>query len=371
MISARFPLMSPQKTIATIAQIKKDHPDNLMARYFDADWFATLGDNDQRQLQKIINSGIKNPTSEMGAYAMHPDDYTRFSHQFDPMIRAFHTLDEDKPIAQTNDWDTSKFQCDLATIDPALEQVSMRVRVARNVTTFPLPGAMSKDQRIAFEQLVISGTQSLISHPDYGGKYLSITPGTPHSIDADEYNARIKAHQMFKDMSKDTYLNAAGISGDWPYGRGMYISQKEDFIIWVGEEDHLRIMSMQTGGNLNGLFDRLHTGLEMVANLLPPFAISPKYGAIASCPTNIGAGMRASLHVKLPNLAANDPELSRITKEAKKLGLAIRGAGGEHSGAGKGGLVDISPSARLGVTQMQIMQRLYDGVAALWKQENS
>ena len=81
--------------------------------------------------------------------------------------------------------------------------------------------------------------------------------------------------------------------------------------------------------------------------------------------------MRASLHVKLPNLCANDPKLTRITNEAKKLGLAIRGAGGEHSGAGAGGLVDISPSARLGVTEMQIMQRLYDGVFALWKLEKA
>jgi len=49
---------------------------------------------------------------------------------------------------------------------------------------------------------------------------------------------------MFKDMSKDSFLVTAGIAADWPYGRGCYISEDRGFIIWVGEEDHLRIMAM-------------------------------------------------------------------------------------------------------------------------------
>ena len=358
-----------QDVIDTIAQIKRDHPGNLMAKYFDPEFYKELDEAKRTRLEKIIATGIQNPTSEMGAYAMHPDDYDLFAHQLAPMIREFHRIPKGTPIAQINDWDTKAHACDLGAIDPVLKQVSMRVRVARNVSTFPLPGAMNKAQRLAFEQEAIAAFAKLIENPEFGGKYLSITPDTPHSIDKNEYDARVAAHQMFKDMSADKYLNVAGISGDWPHGRGMYISEKEDFIVWVGEEDHLRIMSMHKGGNLNTLFERLHTGLADLGKLLPPFAMSDTYGAIASCPTNLGAGMRASLHVKLPELTAGDPKLARIISEAKPLGLAIRGAGGEHSGAGIGGLVDISPSARLGVTQMQIMQRLYDGVAALWKLE--
>jgi len=81
--------------------------------------------------------------------------------------------------------------------------------------------------------------------------------------------------------------------------------------------------------------------------------------------------MRASLHIKLPGLTSNGSDLTRLKQEAQNLGLAVRGAGGEHSGAGTDGLVDISPSARLGVTEMQIMHRLYDGVAALWAMEQT
>jgi arginine kinase len=305
----------------------------------------------------------------MGAYAMNPGDYDQFAPMLDPMIRDFHAIPAGTEIAQKYDWNTGITSCDLAAIDSTLKDVSMRVRVARNVSTFPLPGAMTKEQRVALEELAAQAFSKMSGDPAFGGRYLSITPGSPDEIDAGEYDRRVKAHQMFKDMSADPYLNVAGISADWPHGRGMYVSQDEDFLVWVGEEDHLRIMAMQHGGNLNALFERLRTGLEHLQDLLPAFAASPRYGNVTSCPTNLGAGMRSSLHIQLPRLTSNGRDLTRLKREAKALGLAVRGAGGEHSDAGIGGLVDISPSARLGVTEMEIMRRLYDGTAALWAME--
>jgi creatine kinase len=307
----------------------------------------------------------------MGAYAMHPQDYDQFATILDPMIRDSHGIAADSEISHQHDWDTAGAACDLGAIYDRLKDVSMRVRVARNVATFPLPGAMSKEQRVAFERVAARAFTNLVEAPAFGGQYLSITPGSPNEIDADEYERRVKAHQMFKDMSADPYLNVAGISGDWPYGRGMYVSRDEDFLVWVGEEDHLRIMAMQRGGNLNALFERLRSGLETLTNLLPPFATSPTYGNVTSCPTNLGAGMRASLHMKLPRLTSNAADLTHLKQEAQNFGLAIRGAGGEHSAASADGLVDISPTARLGVTEVQIMQRLYDGAAALWAMEQT
>jgi protein-arginine kinase len=52
-------------------------------------------------------------------------------------------------------------------------------------------------------------------------------------------------------------LAAAGIASDWPHGRGCYVSEDKQFVIWVGEEDHLRIMCMFKGTVLNDVFDRL------------------------------------------------------------------------------------------------------------------
>ena len=363
--------MATHQLIEKIAVIKETNPGNLMARHFDAAYFLSLDEQARQSLAEIIASGVENPDSQMGAYAMNPGDYDQFATMLDPMIRDSHGIAAGTEISQQHDWDTGGTSCDLAAIDERLRDVSMRVRVARNVATFPLPGAMTKKQRVAFERVAARAFAKLAEDPAFGGTYLSITPGSPNEIDAGEYEQRVEAHQMFKDMSADPYLNAAGISGDWPHGRGMYVSLKEDFLVWVGEEDHLRIMAMQRGGNLSILFERLRSGLEMLTDLLPPFATSPTYGNVTSCPTNLGAGMRASLHMKLPGLTSNGTDLTRLKQAARDLGLAVRGAGGEHSGAGTGGLVDISPSARLGVTEAQIMRRLYEGAAALWAMEQT
>jgi hypothetical protein len=363
--------MAPEQVIERIKTIRETNPENLMARHFQEAYFRNLDDSLRQRLTRIIASGIENPDSQMGAYAMSPEDYDLFAPMLDPMIRDFHGIPGETTIAQKHDWDTSGTSCDLGAIDSRFKDVSMRVRVARNVSTFPLPGAMSKEQRIALENLAAQAFAKLREDPAFGGRYFSITPGSPNEIDAIQYDRRVKAHQMFKDMSGDRYLNVAGISADWPYGRGMFASRDEDFLVWVGEEDHLRIMVMQQGGNLNALFVRLRTGLERLQDLLPAFATSPCYGNVTSCPTNLGAGMRASLHMRLPRLTCNGQDLTRLKLEAKALGLAVRGAGGEHSDAGVGGLVDISPSARLGVTETEIMRRLYDGAAALWAMETA
>ena len=355
--------------ITKIEAIRNANPDNLMARHFDADYFRNLDDQNQKRLLAVIATGIENSDSQMGAYAMQNDDYELFAPMLDPMIRDYHGISEDKPIKQAHDRQPDGSTSDLTTIDAGLEEVSMRVRVARNVSGFPLAGAMSRSQRVELENLLINAFKTLINEPGFGGKYLSLTPDNPYEIGAVEYNQRVSDHQMFKDMSADRYLSVAGISSDWPWGRGMYISEDEGFLVWVGEEDQLRIMAMQRGGDLAGLFERLEIGIHRLEAMLPPFAHSPKYGYLTSCPTNLGAGMRASLHVPLPKLTNGGSDMERVKRAAGEFSLAVRGAGGEHSDAGGDGLVDISPSARLGVTEAQIMQSLFNGTAALWALE--
>ena len=44
---------------------------------------------------------------------------------------------------------------------------------------------------------------------------------------------------------------------NWPTGRGIFFSNNKKFLVWVNEEDHLRIISMQQGGNLAEVWQRL------------------------------------------------------------------------------------------------------------------
>ena len=37
--------------------------------------------------------------------------------------------------------------------------------------------------------------------------------------------------------------------GDWPESRGIFHNNEKTFLVWVNEEDQLRIISMQPGGD--------------------------------------------------------------------------------------------------------------------------
>ena len=259
---------------------------------FNEDYFHTLSPDLQARMMACARSGFENPDSDMGCYAMQVDDYEALQPYLDQAIRSYH--DVAPGMRHVNNWNLSSVRglpangrLDLR--DLGLEETSIRIRTARNLKMFPLPGGMNRQQRIEMESVMAQTFQGLIHNPDFGGRYVSLTPGHANSIDEREYNTLVARHIMFKDMSNDPYLVSAGIASDWPFGRGSYISADESLIIWVGEEDHCRIMCMQRGTRLDEVFDRLSSSVRMMDSLCE-FAYSPTYGVITSCPTNLGTG---------------------------------------------------------------------------------
>ena len=351
-------------------EVKKSHPGNLAAKYFDPAYFHSLLPEIKERLYRAAKSGAENPDSSMGCYAMHPDDYEVLAPFFAPAIKENHKIKGE--VKHVNNWDLSTvkdrsglpedMKLDLAKL--GLGTTSMRVRVGRNLEKYPLPGAMTKDQRIAMEKELIGAFEKLMADPAYGGTYYSLTPGTKYTISKEKYDELVAKHVMFKDMADDPYLASAGISNDWPYGRGAYQSADGGFIVWVGEEDGLRIMCMKKGTVLNEVFDRLKTACDVVESVAGKFAKSPTYGYVTSCPTNLGTGMRASIHIKVPNLTADGTD-TKAKAICKPLGLSVRGVGGEHTPIGKDGTIDLSPSARLMITEAEIIVALYRGIQKL------
>lgn len=366
--------MATQDIARTIEELKADWPSNIAIQSFDGAYFATLSGDDQTRLLKCLNSGLENPDSEMGCYANQPSDYDDFKPFFSKVLARYHKVSED--ARHVNDWSLENAQglpedrvLDVARL--GLPPLSMRVRTARNLKDFPLPGSMTRDDRVRLENKMMAAFQELIDRPDYGGRYYSLTPGNPNFIDENTYDELVAAHIMFKNMNNDRYLTAAGIAADWPYGRGCYVSEDRQAIIWVGEEDHLRIMSMQRGTVLNNVFDRLKGMLDLVERIDGlEFAYSPDYGVVTSCPTNLGTGMRASLHIPLPNLTADGTD-KRAREIAGPLGLSVRGVGGEHTPIGADGTVDISPRARFCITEAEILVSLYNGIKLLAEAERN
>jgi creatine kinase len=73
-------------------------------------------------------------------------------------------------------------------------------------------------------------------------------------------------------------------------------------MIWVGEEDLLRIISIVHGNDLGKVDASLHELLTKIEKSGLEFAEHPVYGVITTCPTNMGTGKRQSILGKFPNI---------------------------------------------------------------------
>ena len=82
---------------------------------------------------------------------------------------------------------------------------------------------------------------------------------------------------------------------------------KFTFSLQINEEDHTRIISMEKGGNMKKVFQRFCEGLNEVERLIKKegyeYMWTSHLGYILTCPSNLGTGLRAGVHVKLPNLS--------------------------------------------------------------------
>ena len=162
-------------------------------------------------------------------------------------------------------------------------------------------------------------------------------------------------------------------------------NDNKTFLVWINEEDHLRVISMQKGGNMKEVFTRFCNGLTQVRarpqgsgrdrgapstpgeprSLLPQgpvgggtpgpswspgggvsarlplshlfhfqietlfksknyeFMWNPHLGYILTCPSNLGTGLRAGVHIKLPHLGKHE----KFPEVLTRLRLQKRGTG--------------------------------------------
>ena len=121
---------------------------------------------------------------------------------------------------------------------------------------------------------------------------------------------------------------------------------------------------MQKGADIGAVFERLSRAAAHIETVAK-FCHDDHLGYITSCPTNLGTALRASVHIKLPKLSAKMDEFQAI---ADKYYVQIRGIHGEHSESA-GGIYDISNKRRLGRSEVQLVQDMYNGVKAMIKRE--
>lgn len=328
---------------------------SLLAKYLTPEVFDELKEiktSNGFTLTGIINSGVQNLDSGIGAYAGDEESYEVFGLLFDQIIQEYHGFSKTDMHKSNLDPD----DLNAPNPDPEGEYIlSTRIRVGRNVKDIPLGPAISKNKRDEIEKNVsevLSGFEG-----DLKGKYYPL-----NNMSEEDRRSLIEDHFLFK--AGDRFLETAGLNRDWPDGRGIFHNDEKTFLVWINEEDQLRIISMQKGGDIKEVFTRLITATRSIEKKIR-FAFNDHLGYITSCPTNLGTAMRASVHIKLPKLGKNMEEFQAI---ADKYHVQIRGIHGEHSQS-EGGVYDISNKRRLGVSEVDCVQDMYNGVVALIRRE--
>merc|ERR1712151_1088283 len=305
--------------------------------------------------RQAIFSGSKWTNSGVGVYAGSHDSYYAFAPFMDKIIESYHGhKPSDKHISSM---DYNALKCPAFPPDEDKMINSTRIRVARNLAAYPLGTQISAKDRKEVEKLVTSALGEFTG--ELKGKYYSLETMT----DA-EKKQLIADHFLFK--GGDKYLESAGLEREWPEARGIFHNDAKTFLVWVNEEDQLRIISMQQGSNIRQVFSRLSEASHKIEKIAK-FQNDTHLGYISTCPTNLGTGMRASVHINLPKLQKNQKTMQAI---ADKYFVQIRGAHGEHSET-KDAIFDISNLRRLGRNEVQLTQDMYDGVKALIASEKA
>lgn len=301
------------------------------------------------KLMDCIRSGLENPESGIGIYASDPECYEVFSKIFKPIIEDYHY-----GFVCTNphpdlDWGALDVFPDL---DPDGKYIiSTRIRCGRSIDGYPFHQRLTESQYIEIMEQVQAAVETL--EGDNAGTFHILS-----EMSVEEKQALIEGHYLFKE--DDRFLKSAGAHKFWPKGRAIFLNESKTFLVWVNEEDHIRIISMQPGGDVGMVYARLKTCVESLSGKIQ-FARSPTYGYLTFCPSNLGTTIRASVHIRLPNLSK---DVQKLNDTAAELYLQVRGTHGEHT-TSEEGIFDISNKRRLGLTEFNAIKEMYDGIRKL------
>jgi len=333
---------------------------NVMASHLTLPIYEQLWDKVTANgvtFDKCIQTGVDNPGNKFygkktGCVFGDEFSYETFKPFFDNVIQEIHNFSPSDVHPQP-DLDHTK----LVGGEWEAEYVkSCRIRCGRSVRGLCLPPAMSRAERATVENVVSDALGGLSG--DLTGKYYPLA-----GMDDKTMEQLIDDHFLFEKPT-GMLLTTSGCARDWPQGRGIWHNNDKNFLVWVNEEDHIRVISMQKGGDMKAVFSRFARGLTEVENLMKgkghQFMHNERLGYICTCPTNLGTVVRCSVHLRLVNLE-KDKRFDAILAAMK---LGKRGTGGESSLA-EDSTYDISNLARLGQSERQLVQLLIDGVNKL------
>ena len=320
---------------------------------------------------KCIKTGIDNKghphIKTCGIVAGDEESWTTFKDMFDHVISARHGGYAPDAVHPT-DMDASKLSD--TKIDPSGKYIlTTRCRTGRSVRGIPLPPSCTFEQRRELERVIVMGLNKL--EGELKGEYFGLagSQSTDRAMDEVKEKALRDNGNLFQEPDS-TLLLSSGCGRHWPDARGIFHNEAQNFFVWVNEEDHMRIISMEKGDNIKSIFTRFANSTKVIEEILTGegygFMHSEHLGYILTCPSNLGTGMRAGAMVKVPLFSARED----FKKVLGTMRLQARGTAGVDS-ASSGGTWDISNSDRLGKSEVELCNIFIEGVAQIIKWEEA
>lgn len=222
---------------------------------------------------------------------------------------------------------------------------------------------MSMKGELAGDYFPLNGSKSYAKKPD------GMSPQKEEEL-------RTKGN-LFQEPDS-TLLLASGMGRHWPDGRGVFHNNDANLFVWVGEEDHLRIVSMQgtraeptpAGKDMRAVVARFIMACDQVEKSLKgagaKFMHNDHLGFVLTCPSNLGTGLRAGAMAMVPKVSGRSDWKDLLGK----MKLQARGTDGVDS-ASSGGTWDISNADRIGFGEVDLVNTLIEGLAKIvrWEHE--
>ncbi|MFP6904343.1 MAG: protein arginine kinase [Verrucomicrobiota bacterium] len=250
-------------------------------------------------------------------------------------------IDLDELLNRPSAWLTVEKESDIV--------VSSRIRLARNLRAFRFPGWGGEEAC----SRVWAALKPILTDVKAMPECLSMEMNDINQLDK---MVLFERHLISRELSEKGK------------GSGLVVALDEQMSIMVNEEDHLRIQVINPGLELIEAWERIDT-LDSEIEARVDYAYDPRLGYLTACPSNVGTGMRASVMVHVPALVLLE-EINPIVKGLGKIGLAVRGLGGEGSDA-SGNMFQISNQITLGEEEMQVVGNLHEIVREIVEHEKN
>jgi creatine kinase len=342
---------------------------SAMAKHLTPELFEKLKDvksNKGYTLSNAIMTGTVTPHLGVGATAGDEDCWEVFKDLYYPIIQDWHGYDANTSKHPV-DLDFSKLVFTDAQRETFNKYVaSTRIRAARNISGFSLPCGATDEERAGVETVLKQAFDGL--EGEMKGTYYDLG-----GLTEEQTEFLLSRGFLFQIPTARNLLTGAGAARSWPNNRGIFHNEAQTALCWVNEEDHCRIISMETGGDIPSVFERfckLSDAMKGSAEANGTKLMwNETLGFLGTCPSNLGTGLRASVMVQLKcfNAILENPETPHEDKElleqvCSAFDLQPRGSAGEHSPA-KDAKFDVSNKQRLGYSEVQLVQKMIDGVS--------